>query len=180
MSLRCRARTPLACRRATVETGHVGLGAGFIEKNEVIEVGEASRDAKVQTPAGYVRAVLLVGSKRLFLKITRSSLRRGTRPSSCNTSHLALHPTNKHSSVASESFATIVELFQPGGSVTQRRPPAGRGPMRLFTTTLFQSRTHGSFTSNTRSFSRRTTRVAHRQNALPQIHRGCSHLKPPC
>jgi hypothetical protein len=71
----------------------------------VVQVGETPRDAKVHAAASYVRAVLFVGSKRLFfrdhpifftarhtaMRLQRTPISRFTR-------------SNKHSSVASGSF----------------------------------------------------------------------------
>jgi len=57
----------LAAWRATVEPGHLGAGAGLIDKDQLVGIDEGLRRAPDAAPGGNIRPVLLGGAQRLFL-----------------------------------------------------------------------------------------------------------------
>jgi len=56
-----------AARRTTVEPGHLGAGAGLVDKDEFVGIDEGLRRAPDAAPGGDIRSVLLGGPERLFL-----------------------------------------------------------------------------------------------------------------
>jgi len=57
----------LAAWRATVEPGHLGAGAGLVDKDELVGIDEGLRRLPDAAPGGNIRPVLLGGAERLFL-----------------------------------------------------------------------------------------------------------------
>jgi len=55
-----------AARRTTVEPGHLGAGAGLVDKDEFVGIDEGLRRAPDAAPGGDIRSVLLGGAERFF------------------------------------------------------------------------------------------------------------------
>src|SRR5215218_4125445 len=53
--------------RMTVEPGHLGAGAGLVDKDELVGIDEGLRRPPDAAPGGNIRPVLLGGAERLFL-----------------------------------------------------------------------------------------------------------------
>jgi hypothetical protein len=66
---------PPAARGAAVEPGHLGAGAGLIDKDELVGIDKGLRRPPDAAPGGDIRTVLLGGAERLFLN---DSPRRAT------------------------------------------------------------------------------------------------------
>jgi hypothetical protein len=58
---------PPAARRASVEPGHLGIGAGLVDENELVGIDERLRGVPDAAPGGDIRTVLLGGAQCLFL-----------------------------------------------------------------------------------------------------------------
>lgn len=67
MTLRGREEAALTHRRPAIQTRHIRFSTGFIEENELIDVGETTGNPKVQASPRNVRTILLGGAKRFFL-----------------------------------------------------------------------------------------------------------------
>jgi len=64
-----------AARRATVEPGHLGIGASLVDENELVDIDEGLGRAPDPAPGGDIRTVLLGRAQCLFLN---DSPRRST------------------------------------------------------------------------------------------------------
>jgi len=74
MAVGCAIDATLANRRSTVQPGHVRLGTGFIEENEVIPLGESPGDREVAPTLNDIRPILFGGDQRLLLSDSPSRL----------------------------------------------------------------------------------------------------------
>jgi len=66
---------PVAARGTTVEPGHLGAGAGLVDKDELVSIDKGPRRLPDAPPCRDIRAVLLARPERLFLN---DSPRRAT------------------------------------------------------------------------------------------------------
>jgi len=60
-------KEPSAARRATIEPGHLGAGAGLVDKDELVGIDIAPRRLPDAPPRRDIRAVLLARAECLFL-----------------------------------------------------------------------------------------------------------------
>jgi hypothetical protein len=67
---RCLGQQAPAARRATVEPGHLGAGAGLVDEDELVGIDEGLRRPPDPASGGDVRTIPLGGAERLFLKMT--------------------------------------------------------------------------------------------------------------
>jgi hypothetical protein len=64
---RCLGQQAPAARRATVEPGHLGAGAGLVDEDELVGIDKGLRRPPDPAPGGDIRAVLFGGAECLFL-----------------------------------------------------------------------------------------------------------------
>ena len=60
----------LAARRAAVEPGHLGAGAGLVEEDKLVGIDEGLCRPPDPAPRGDIRTVLLGGAECLFLNVS--------------------------------------------------------------------------------------------------------------
>ena len=60
-------KEPAAARGATVKPGHLGTGAGLVDKDKLGGIDEGPRRLPDAPPRRHIRAVLLARAERLFL-----------------------------------------------------------------------------------------------------------------
>jgi len=122
VTVRDRGNHSVPTQRATTQTGHLGIGPGFIDENQPARVEPYLPRPPVRAFLRDVRPVLLGGPQRFFLKVIRIASRA---IQIADNEHATPKRSRNSVSVASGCFCT--KAAKRVRSIFGLRPPPTRG-----------------------------------------------------